>query len=132
MAQLAAPASATPRGHLGGMASPSLTSPSLRAQAMRLHDATMNRLDSLDNERERLTQLSPTVAQLQAARLRRTIGALHQADQQMMDWMHQLQEPDSTRQSRARLDAFWRQQIPRLRRIDQLAKTALDSAQPLR
>ena len=127
------PAPGDTTGLLPPMAQPAApASPSLRAQAMRLHDAAMNRLDSLYSERERLTGRLAAASQPQAARLRRTIGALQAADQQMMGWMHQLREPDSTRQPRAQLDAFWQQQIPQLRRLDQLAKAALDSAQAVR
>jgi hypothetical protein len=48
------------------------------------------------------------------ARLQRTIMALQQADKQMMDWMRNFQEPDSTRLPRAQVDVFWRQELPGL------------------
>jgi hypothetical protein len=51
---------------------------------------------------------------------------------QMMDWMHHLQEPDSTSQPQAKIDAYWRQQLPVLRQLDQRTTAALDSARVLR
>lgn len=109
-----------------------------RAQAMRLHDAAMNRMDALSTERQRLAaalaklNANTPAARRQAARLRRAVGALQQADDQMMDWMHRLQEPDSARQPRAQIEAYWRQQLPGLQRLDQRTAAALDSAGALR
>lgn len=123
---------------MAGMGSPSPTGNSPRAQAMRLHDAAMGSMDALSSERQRLTsslaQLSPSApaTQARAARLRRTVTALQQADKQMMDWMHNLQEPDSTSQPRAQVDAFWRQELPGLQQLDQRIKAALDSAKAIR
>lgn len=120
--------------HMTSMGGPASTGSSPRAQAMRLHDAAMNSMDALSSERQRLdgrlAQLSPS-ALTQAARLRRTVGALQQADKQMMDWMHNLQEPDSTSQPKTKVDAFWRQQLPGLQQLDQRIKAALDSAKAI-
>jgi hypothetical protein len=124
--------------HMAGMAgtteAPAGNSP--RAQAMRLHDAAMNQLDALATEQLRLTaalaRLDTTARPHPAARLRRTLAALHQADHQMMAWMHQLHEPDSIRQPRTQVDAYWRQQLPVLEQLDQRTRAALDSAKTLR
>ncbi|TPG72150.1 hypothetical protein EAH73_02600 [Hymenobacter nivis] len=108
------------------------------AQAMRLHDAAMNRMDALAAERQRL---AGALAQLgtakpanpgRAARLRRTVAALEAADGQMMDWMHNAHAPDSTSHSGAQVAAYWQQQLPVLRKIDQRTTAALDSARALR
>lgn len=139
----AAPADATHSAahmdhYMAGMGDPAPSGNSPRAQAMRLHDAAMNSMDALSSERQRLTsrlaQLSPSApaTPAQAARLRRTVAALQQADKQMMDWMHNLQEPDSTSQPRAQVDAFWRQELPGLQQLDQRIKAALDSAKAIR
>jgi len=108
-----------------------------RAQAMRLHDDAMNRMDALATERQRLAgvlaQLPATPAgQRRAARLRRAVATLEAADGQMMDWMHNAHEPDSARHSGAQVAAYWQQQLPVLRQIDQRITTALDSARVLR
>ena len=115
-----------------GMAGPA--SSGARAEAMRLHDAAMNQMEALTTEQERL---AGTLAKLPAAspragRLRRTTLALHQADQQMMAWMHQLQEPDSATHPQAQVEAYWRQQLPTLHQLDQRITAALDSARALR
>lgn len=121
-----------PMAAMPGMAGPA--SSGARAEAMRLHDSAMNRMEALTTEQERLasalTKL-PT-ASPRAGRLRRTTLALRQADQQMMAWMHQLQEPDSATQPRAQVEAYWRQQLPTLHQLDQRIAAALDSAQALR
>lgn len=115
--------------------SPSLTP---RTQALHLHDAAMARMDALYSERQRLSaqlaKLAPTTpaSQRRAARLRRSVAALAQADDQMMTWMHGLQEPDSTRQPPAQVTAYWQQQLPVLQRLDQRITSALDSARVLR
>lgn len=117
---------------------PAAASPTPRAQALRLHDAAMARMDALYSERRRLSgqlaKLTPTTpaSQRRAARLRRTVAALAQADTQMMAWMHELHEPDSTRQPGAQVTAYWQQQLPVLRQVDQRITTALDSARALR
>jgi hypothetical protein len=114
------------------MASPA--SPGPRAEAMRLHDRAMDQMEPLTTEQERLASALaklPATSQ-QAGRLRRTIQALHQADEQMMAWMHQLQEPDSATQPPARVAAYWQQQLPTLHRLDQRITAALDSAKALR
>jgi hypothetical protein len=129
---------AAPMDHMAGMSGPAPTGNSPRAQAMRLHDAAMNSMDALNSERQRLTsrlaQISPSTptTPATAARLRRTVAELQQADKQMMDWMHNLQEPDSTSQPRDQVDAFWRQQLPGLQQLDQRIKAALDSAKAIR
>ena len=113
---------------------PGLASPGPRAEAMRLHDSAMNQMEALTTEQERLTSALgklPAASRL-AARLRRTVLALQQADQQMMAWMHQLQEPDSTTQPPAQVAAYWQQQLPTLHRLDQRITAALDSAKALR
>ena len=109
-------------------------SASARAEAMRLHDAAMNRMEALSIEQERLAGALAKLpaASARAGRLRRTTLALRQADQQMMAWMHQLQEPDSATQPRARVEAYWQQQLPTLRQLDQHIAAALDSARALR
>lgn len=105
---------------------------------MRLHDAAMARMDALYSERQRLSgqlaRLTPTTpaGQRQTARLRRTVAALAQADSQMMAWMHDLHEPDSTRQPSAQVTAYWQQQLPVLQQVNQRITTALDSARMLR
>ncbi|OGX90328.1 hypothetical protein BEN49_23210 [Hymenobacter coccineus] len=108
------------------------------AQAMRLHDAAMNRMDALAAERQRLAgalaqlgQAAPTDPRW-AARLRRAVSALEAADGQMMNWMHNAHEPDSTSHSGAQVAAYWQQQLPVLRQIDQRTTAALDSARVLR
>ena len=109
-----------------------------RAQAMRLHDAAMGRMDALVAERERLAaalsrlNAATPAGQRQAVRLKRAVGALQQADGQMLDWMHQLHEPDSTQQPRAQVNAYWQQQLPSLQRLGQRITVALDSAKVLR
>jgi hypothetical protein len=108
-----------------------------RAQAMRLHDAAMAQMDVMYSERQRLSaqlaKLAPPPAnQRQAARLRRTVAALTQADDLMMTWMHGVHEPDSTRQPPAQVAAYWQQQMPMLKQIDQQITAALDSARQLR
>ena len=50
----------------------------------------------------------------------------------MMDWMHNLQEPDSTSLPRAQVDAFWGQELPGLQQLDQRIKAALDSAKAIK
>jgi hypothetical protein len=119
-----------PMAAMPGMANPA----SARTEAMRLHDAAMNQMEALTTEQERLTSALAKLpaTSRQAARLRRTGQALHQADQQMMAWMHQLQEPDSATQPRAQVEAYWRQQLPTLHRLDQRITAALDSAKALR
>ncbi len=108
-----------------------------RAQAMRLHDAAMARMEALSTERQRLAAAlvklngATPAGQRQATRLRRAVGALQLADDQMMDWMHKAQEPESTKQSRAQLNAYWQQQLPILQRINQRTTAALDSAKAL-
>jgi len=105
---------------------------------MRLHDVAMARMDELYAERQRLnSQLakltSPTLAgQHQAARLRRTVDALALADDKMMAWMHDLHEPDSSQQPRAQVTAYWQQQLPVLRQVNQRIIAALDSARAIR
>lgn len=105
-----------------------------RAEAMRLHDAAMNSMEALTTEQERLASALAKLpaASPRASRLRRTTQALHQADQQMMVWMHQLQEPDSATHSQAQVEAYWRQQLPTLHRLDRRIAAALDSAKALR
>lgn len=109
-----------------------------RAQAMRLHDAAMNRMDALAAERQRLAGAlaQPGAAAPanpgRAARLRRAVAALEAADGQMMDWMHNSHEPDSASHSGAQVAAYWQQQLPVLRQIDQRTTAALDSARVLR
>jgi hypothetical protein len=135
-----ATARATPLAHehehpmaaMPGMAGPA--SSGARAEAMRLHDAAMNSMEALTTEQERLANALAKLpaASPQAGRLRRTTLALRQADQQMMAWMHQLQEPDSATQPHARVEAYWRQQLPTLHRLDQRIAAALDSAKALR
>jgi hypothetical protein len=125
---------AAPMDHMAGMSGPAPTGNSPRAQAMRLHDAAMNSMDALNSERQRLTGrlIKLGSSDPSAPRLQRTITELQQADKQMMDWMHNLQEPDSTSQPRAQVDAFWRQQLPGLQQLDQRIKAALDSAKAIR
>jgi hypothetical protein len=120
--------------HMAGMSGPAPTGNRPRAQAMRLHDAAMNSMDALNSEHQRLTGrlIKLGSSDPSAPRLQRTITALQQADKQMMDWMHNLQEPDSTSQPRAQVDAFWRQQLPNLQQLDQRIKAALDSAKAVR
>ncbi len=105
-----------------------------RAEAMRLHDAAMNRMEALTTEQERLAGALAKLpaASLRASRLRRTTLALHQADRQMMTWMHQLQEPDSATHSQAQVAAYWQQQLPTLHQLDRRITAALDSARVLR
>lgn len=123
-----------PMAAMPGMANPASSGASARAEAMRLHDSAMNQMEALTTEQERLARALAKLpaASPQAGRLRRTTLALHQADQQMMAWMHQLQEPDPATQPRARVEAYWRQQLPTLRRLDQRIAAALDSARALR
>jgi hypothetical protein len=120
--------------HLTGMSGSVPTDNSPRAQAMRLHDAAMNSMDALASERQRLagrlTKLGSSDPS--APRLQRAITQLQQSDKQMMDWMHNLHEPDSTSQPRAQVDAFWRQELPGLQQLDQRIKAALDSAKAIR
>jgi hypothetical protein len=125
---------AAPMDHMAGMGGPAPTGNRPRAQAMRLHDAAMNSMDALNSEHQRLTGrlIKLGSSDPSAPRLQRTITALQQADKQMMDWMHNLQEPDSTSQPRAQVDAFWRQQLPNLQQLDQRIKAALDSAKAVR
>jgi hypothetical protein len=128
----AAQPTTTSEAHAHRVASPA--SPGARAEAMRLHDSAMNQMEALTMEQARLTSALrklPT-ASPPAARLRRTVLALQQADQQMMAWMHQLQEPDSTTQPHAQVEAYWQQQLPTLHRLDQRITAALDSAKALR
>lgn len=108
-----------------------------RAQAMQLHEAAMSRLEALGTERQRLAaalaRLSAAPAgQRQAARLRRATAALQQADDQMMAWMHDAHEPDSAKVGPAQVAAYWQQQLPILKGIDQRTTAALDSAKALR
>lgn len=131
---------AAPMAHMAGMGGPAPAGNTPRAQAMRLHDAAMNSMDALTGEHQRLTgslaklKLSPAApaTQARAARMQRTVAALQQADKQMMDWMHNLQEPDSASQPRAQVDAFWRKELPGLQQLDQRIRAALDSAKALR
>ncbi|MGI4885242.1 MAG: hypothetical protein ACRYFR_09815 [Janthinobacterium lividum] len=122
--------------HMAAMPAPADQGP--RAQAMRLHDAAMNRLDALATERQRLAgalaQLgAATPADLRrSARLRRAVAALEVADGQMMDWMHNAHEPDPAQHSGAQVTAYWQRQLPVLRQIGQRTAAALDSARVLR
>lgn len=98
----------------------------------------MTRMDALYSERQRLSDQLTKLASItpasprRAARLRRAVAALAQADDHMMAWMHELHEPDSTRQPRAQVTAYWRQQLPVLRQVNQHITAALDSARALR
>ncbi|MFD1466802.1 hypothetical protein ACFQ48_01095 [Hymenobacter caeli] len=109
-----------------------------RARAMRLHEAAMNRMEALGTERQRLAaalaklSAATPAGQRRAARLRRTAAALQQADDQMMAWMHDAREPDSTKVSPAQVAAYWQQQLPVLKEIDQRTTAALDSAKALK
>ena len=109
-----------------------------RAQALRLHESAMGRLQALGTERQRLAgalaklNAGTPAGQRQAARLRRATAALQQADDQMMAWMHDTREPDSTKASPAQVAAYWQQQLPVLKGIDQRTAAALDSARALR
>jgi hypothetical protein len=71
MSHLAGMSHADHLAAMPGMSGPAPTGNRPRAQAMRLHDATMNQLDALTSERQRLTdrlaQLSPTVPSAYAA-----------------------------------------------------------------
>lgn len=71
---------------------PGTNGPSARAEALRLHDAVLNQMDVLATEHQRLTSALKRIAAAtpRAARLRRMVTTLQQADRQMMDWMHQL------------------------------------------
>ncbi|RAK70614.1 hypothetical protein DLM85_07225 [Hymenobacter edaphi] len=112
-----------------------------RAAVLQHHDALMARLNGLVQEQLRSKGQLKTLARdtapealrrPEARRLRRLLGGLRAAEEAMMTWMHQYQEPDTARLTAHQYEDFWATEAEELRALDRLMSQALDSARTVR